>query len=112
MPNSATGDASAVAPGAITTIVSAPATVAPATYEELQLLSQIQAAQIQATSGAADVACTAQIREQGSANGAGVQASFPPSGWQQSAAADEQVQSLTVLMFVLFALGMAVDMLG
>jgi hypothetical protein len=86
--------------------------VAPATYEELQLLSQIQAAQIQATSGAADAASNAQIREQGSANGAGVQGSFPPSGWQQSAAADEQVQSLTVLMVVLFTLGMAVDILG
>jgi hypothetical protein len=92
--------------------VSAPATVAPATYEELQLLSQIQAAQIQATSGAADAASNAQMREQGSSGSAGGQNTFPSPGWQQSAAAGEQVQSLTVLMFVLCVLGMAVDILG
>jgi hypothetical protein len=78
----------------------------------MQLLSQIQAAQVQAASGAADVAADAQIREQGSASSAGGQNTFPPSGWQQSAGAGEQVQSLTVLMLVLCALGAAIDTLG
>jgi hypothetical protein len=88
--------------------VSSPVTVAAPSFEQLQLLSQIQAA-----SGGADAANTAVMKEQGTGATKSQQAASAPAGMQRNAAGfGEQPHSMTALMLVLLLLGAVVDLIG